>query len=301
MKKIFMLLAISIVAFGTQAQEKKAEEKKRVEIEIPEIPEVGEIEGNVELKIDTVKTKKGNKVVFISEDDDEVTLFESKSGKTRVSFYGENRNRVWAGFEFGFTGLSYDKNFDTDVPDNLKHFEVQVEKSINWSLNLVEFDVRLIDEYVKFSTGMGYQARNFSFSNNYRLGKDLNDSIVGIEETNYDLKKNRFRVGYLRVPVLLQFNTNKNPKKSFRLSAGVVGGLKLFQTYRTKYFQRGHKVKTAVNGGWNANAFTAEMRGTIGYGPINIYATYSLTPLFKDGKGPELYPYTIGLNFAHIF
>ena len=28
---------------------------------------------------------------------------------------------------------------------------------------------------------------------------------------------------------------------------------------------------------------------------LNIYANYNLSPLFQKGKGPELYPFSVGL------
>ena len=34
-----------------------------------------------------------------------------------------------------------------------------------------------------------------------------------------------------------------------------------------------------------------------GFKDFGIYASYSPQSLFKEGKGPELYPYTIGVTF----
>ena len=39
---------------------------------------------------------------------------------------------------------------------------------------------------------------------------------------------------------------------------------------------------------------SATVRGGVGW--FNLFATYSLTPLFESGRGPELYPFTVGVT-----
>jgi hypothetical protein len=34
----------------------------------------------------------------------------------------------------------------------------------------------------------------------------------------------------------------------------------------------------------------------VGYGWVNLFANYDLNPLFEDGRGPELYPYSVGVK-----
>ncbi|KAB1063190.1 outer membrane beta-barrel protein [Salibacter halophilus] len=218
-----------------------------------------------------------------------------------VSFFSKGRNRVFEGIEFGFTWASYTENeLNTDVPDAIKGFEIDPATSINWSINPFEMDVRIFKEYVKFSTGLGYTVKNFTLKNNYFVTKQ-NDSVMAFEQQNQDYAKNRFRTGYLTVPLMLHFNTNEDPAKAFRLGVGVLGGMRLFQTYRVKYFDDGQKVKTNYNRNWNTNQFTADLRGLIGYGPVNLFATYSAVPLFESGKGPEMYPITFGISFVNSF
>lgn len=35
-----------------------------------------------------------------------------------------------------------------------------------------------------------------------------------------------------------------------------------------------------------------------GYSTLQLYGTYYFTPLFKTGKGPELYPFEVGVSFS---
>lgn len=44
--------------------------------------------------------------------------------------------------------------------------------------------------------------------------------------------------------------------------------------------------------------FDATVR--IGWGFVNLFATYSVNEMFKKGKGPEVYPWTIGITFVNF-
>ena len=44
--------------------------------------------------------------------------------------------------------------------------------------------------------------------------------------------------------------------------------------------------------------FDATVR--IGWGFVNLYATYSINQMFKKDKGPEVYPWTIGITFVNF-
>ncbi len=48
----------------------------------------------------------------------------------------------------------------------------------------------------------------------------------------------------------------------------------------------------------NLNTFSVEARAGINYRNAGLFFTYSLTPLFRSGKGPKLHPYTFGLSLS---
>lgn len=281
--KQFFTLIIAIAIFSPVFSQ---EEKK-----VPEIPE------SVEKDTSTV-FMNGKKIIIISDE-------TSKSGEPEeervVSVFSSRRNRVWQGFEIGFTGVSYTPDFNTEVPPGSEFFEPIVGNSINWSINPFELDVRVVGEYVKFSTGLGYIAKNFTLSNNYRLYKDVDGVITGAQDPNKTLVRNRFRTGYITAPAMLYFNTSENPSRAFRIGAGVVGGVRIFEAYRVKHYEDGHRTREKYNGGYNANTWLLDLRAIVGYGGVNFYATYSTQGLFESGKGPEVYPFTIGIAFVNSY
>tara|TARA_R110002050_G_scaffold149463_1_gene276063 strand:+ start:111241 stop:112098 length:858 start_codon:yes stop_codon:yes gene_type:complete len=285
MKRFTVLIALAAFT-GVYAQEENPT--------VPEIPEP------VSVTQDTSTVRvNGKRIIIISD-----TKVEEKKEKTNtrvVSIFSTRRNRVWEGFEIGFTGVSYTSDFNTSIPAGLEYFDPIESNSINWAINPFELDVRIINEYVKFSTGLGYMAKNFTLANNYLLTKDPDGITRGYQDHTRTLVRNRFRTGYITAPAMLYFNTDKDPSRAFRVGAGVVGGVKIFEAYRLKHYQNGHKTREKYNGGYNANPFMLDLRAVVGYGGMNLYATYSTQGLFDSGKGPEVYPFTIGIAFVNSY
>ena len=59
-------------------------------------------------------------------------------------------------------------------------------------------------------------------------------------------------------------------------------------------FNAFHKEKDKQSFNTNPFRVSATVRGGVGW--FNVFATYSLTPLFENGRGPELYPFTVGVT-----
>lgn len=284
MKQVFTFIIAIVLFTPLFSQEEKP---------VPEIPKP------VETQKDTNTMRvNGKKIIVIS---DVKVEDEDENENHVISIYADNRSRVWQGFEIGFTGVSYSPDFNTTVPSGSEFFEPIIGKSINWAINPFEMDIRIADEYIKFSTGLGYTARNFDLENNYRLTKDKEGNTVGFQDTKRTLVRNRFRTGYITIPAILFFNTSKNPQKAFRIGAGVVGGVKIFEAYRVKHYENGHRTREKYNGGYNANPFILDLRAIIGFGNVNIYATYATQTLFDSGKGPQVYPFTFGITLGSSY
>ncbi|MFT4754479.1 MAG: hypothetical protein ACI85Q_002038 [Salibacteraceae bacterium] len=286
MKHIFTLLSFLGLGLISLAQETHST--------VPEIPTP------IESTPDTSEVHmNGKKIIIITNETNKTS--KSKVSTKTVSIFSQKRNRVWQGFEIGFTGVSYTPEFNTEVPAGSEFFEPIVSSSINWAINPFELDIRIIGEYLKFSTGLGYTARNFTLANNYLLEKEGSGVTTGAQDATRKLDRNRFRTGYITIPAMLYFNSNKNPQKAFRMGGGIVYGARIFEAYRLKYDQNGHHSKEKYNGGYNANPILLDLRAVVGYGGINLYATYSTKGLFNPGFGPEVYPYTVGISFVNNY
>jgi hypothetical protein len=48
------------------------------------------------------------------------------------------------------------------------------------------------------------------------------------------------------------------------------------------------------------NSNRLSVMGRVGYGPFTAFISYAITPVFKEGVGPQVRPMTIGLTLAGL-
>lgn len=109
-----------------------------------------------------------------------------------------------------------------------------------------------------------------------------------------NLSKTKLAVSYLEVPLLFEFQIPVNQREGrLYVNAGVIGGVKIGSHTKVKYGDNKEKDRS----GFNMNAFKYAATARVGYKDLGFFATYSLTPLFETGMGPELTPFTIGISF----
>lgn len=147
-----------------------------------------------------------------------------------------------------------------------------------------------------FAAGVGFSS--FNAHSNARLFYVL-DTTGTVVETNLlqipdsvEYKKNKLSLNFVEIPVELRFRSK--PDKSFRrfsVAAGFKIGV-LVQSH-TKYRDDGIKLKTYFIP--NLENFRYGPTFRIGYGKISLFGFYSLTNIFKDGKGTELTPFSAGI------
>lgn len=202
----------------------------------------------------------------------------------------------WGGFGMGVNGWLSNGNFT--LPKSQDYMSLNYGKSLNFQLNF-EKDIHLYKNYINLVTGIGFEWNQYQFSNKTRLNPDSNYTYGIIDSTNaFSYKKNRLKTSFVNVPVLLEFNTNKNPKKAFHIAFGVIGGYKLGSRTRQVLEQNSNTIKIIRKDDYNINPFRVNAHASIGYHNLTLYADYALTPLFENGKGPTLYPFTIGVKLV---
>ena len=100
----------------------------------------------------------------------------------------------------------------------------------------------------------------------------------------------------MTAPLLLEFQIPTGRKRVY-ISAGVVGGLKLWSNTKIKYRVSGDKSKEKVRSDFNLNPFRWGATVRVGYSFFGFHATYYVTDLFKNNMGPELNPINAGIAF----
>ena len=200
-------------------------------------------------------------------------------------------NGHWAGFELGVNSFYEDGNFGGS-----DFMSLNQSKSLEVNINFLEYNIVLAEQRAGLVTGMGWSMNNYRFDNPITLQK-VDGVIVAQDIESDDLKKSKLTVSYLTIPLLLEFQVpvNEGSNQVF-LSGGVIGGLNLGSHTKIKT----DDTKSKDHGNFNINPFKYSLAGRIGLKDISIYATYSLSKLFEDGGGPELYPFTIGISLLNF-
>lgn len=155
-----------------------------------------------------------------------------------------------------------------------------------------------------WAIGLGFSGVNIHHNAEMNYMVDQNQDIYTHWKPypeGLDYKKNKINLNYVEVPFELRIRSMKESEEdrmttNFRLYLGFKGGYLV--NSHTKYKDDESKVKV-----FNIkNLLTYRYGPTIriGFKKIAFHGFYSLTSIFEDGKGPALYPFSIGLTWMRL-
>lgn len=274
MKKLMILSVCLALSLGTFAQEE-------VEPVEPKFP-----------KSDTTRVKLGDLNVTIVED----KANTEGDGEDDDSYSDSDLKKElthWGGIDVGVNML-LNSNNETTLPDGANWLDIDEARSLSWSFNLYEQKIRLVKDHIGIITGVGLTYNSYGLKNNVSVFSN-SDSTFAMTDSLNTFDKNKLRTTYIKVPVMLEFNTSEDPKRSFHIAAGVIGGVRIGSITKQEYKVDDAKHKNRVKDDFNFSPITLDAAFRIGYGNLTLFANYGLTPLFEKDKGPEVYPVTVGL------
>ncbi|MFL5765657.1 MAG: GIN domain-containing protein [Bacteroidia bacterium] len=242
---------------------------------------------------DTTKFKLGGKKYMIIGDGDNDGDHKNYSRKDSVHNYNEGF-RHWQGLEFGVNGLMDYKN-SLDLPSSGSFLELDYGRSIQFGLNLAEKDFHLYKNYVNIVTGFGFNFNHYSLQNNVTLNGDTTYLSAWNDSIGY--KKNVLKVAYIKVPLMLEINTSKNPNKNFHVGIGGQLAYRINAVQKQIYYINNDRHKVKHHDDFNLEPFEYSAIARVGYKDVTVYAEYGLNRMFKKDKGPQVYPFTLGVCF----
>ncbi|MES2680192.1 MAG: DUF2807 domain-containing protein [Bacteroidota bacterium] len=239
----------------------------------------------------TVYKWKGKKIIIIDKDDEGISIKRDSSKK-----FDSGDFKHWSGISMGVNGFMSSPG-DINLPGKYDYMDLNYGRSFNFQFNLIERQFNIIRNNFKIITGFGFDYHSYQLSNKTNLDPDSSFTYGRIDSTNnYVYKKNRLRNTYIQVPLLFEFNTSNNPKKTFHMAFGVIGQYLIASRTRQILEQDEFELTRVRKDGYNMSPFAAKAHVNFGYKGWTIYGEYNLTPLFQSGKGPELYPFSVGLR-----
>ncbi len=312
MKKLFTIILCSIFALNIYAQKDTTE----VKVMKKNIVTVIEDDDAVHVKVgndrgvevitddwgDTTEIRLGRRSFKVIEGNNGTYVKVEKDIKEK--HWGGSFNPHWAGLEVGmnmFENTNYSIYRGTEYEPFDEVFDLRSGKSLTWNINFAEFAFKNKRKTFGVVTGMGISFNDYAFDLPVTIEKEDGYGMVipvDITKENTSVKKSKLHVNYLTVPLILEVKTPlRMGNSNLYIAAGAIGGLYIGSHTKFKY-HNGNKEKSKSN--YHINQWKYDLTGRIGFGDLCIFANYSMTSLFKDGKGPEIHPLMIGISFPNI-
>lgn len=226
-----------------------------------------------------------------------VIINKDKTPELNSTKKNEDKFHHWGGYGMGVNGWLSNGNFK--MPKGQEYMSLNYGKSLNFQLNPFEKNIHLYKNYINIVTGIGFEWNQYEFSNKTKLNADSSYTHGVIDSTNtFNYTKNRFKTTFVNIPLLIEFNSHSNRRKAFHMAFGIIGGYKLGSRTRQIGTQNTEELRIIRKDDYNLNPFRANTHISFGYRGFTIYGNYAITPLFENGKGPKLYPFTIGIKIV---
>lgn len=324
MKRKLLTLAVIlalIVPLRAQEKEEKLKELEKLEQQAaqPAIPDTLEYEEEEEIvtgeewveEQDTSRLKIGD-IVTVEDTDDETVI---RIGKRDIRIDDEN-DRTGShsedyddekeyshsrqafkghlgGIEFAFNGFSTDTWGRIDEP---VEGWLDLNTTRSSAFNIVAPPVNLgFSRRFGLVTGLGISFNNYFFdgNNSVAVGEEgITGPVYPPSEINYE--KSKLATLYGILPVMLEVQIPVSHSGSINLGAGVIGAVKLGSHTKTVYYSDG-KQKEKNHDDFNLNVLRYGVTARAGYEMVQVYGTCYLSPMFEKNKGPELFPFEVGI------
>ena len=250
---------------------------------------------------DTTKIKLGDKNINIIEGDEgtsvEIRDAEKKKDDDKEAMKKKKFKGHWSGFELGLNNF-FDSDFSMSRSSEYSWMDLNTGKSWNVNLNFHQMSFGLIGNRFGLVTGIGFELNNFHFDGDNSI-QEIDGIIQEDPLTDMSLSKSKLTTTFLNVPLLLELQLGPEKRnKRIHLSGGVIGGLKLGSHTKIVYQDEGKKKKLKDRDDYNINPLRYGLTLRAGYRNAEIYGTYYPTPFFEKNKGPELYPFNVGLSLG---
>ena len=191
------------------------------------------------------------------------------------------------------------------IPDSIKNHQ----KNLSRGANIYVMLDKPFKGNPRFSAafGIGVGTSNMYFKN-YSI--DIKSTATKLPFNSLDsadhFKKYKLTTAFLEVPVELRFTAHpEKGTKSLKAALGVKVGTLLNAHTKGKTLQN--------KSGGTANAYTEKesnkrffnstrlsVTGRIGYGNFSLFGSYQINNLLKDGVGPQIKPFQVGISLSGL-
>ena len=313
MKRLLSIITISALiaspAFTQETKMKKLEKMEKgeriividsVKVIDTTVVEIGDEVFSVKEMGDETRIKFGKKELLIVEDKDGVVVYKnSVPVGDHFSWNKRDPDRFQShlgGFEMGFNGFLTDF-WETSLDTDDNYFDLNTAKSYNW--NIIFPAVNLgVTKHFGLAAAVGLNFNRYRFDGNNTILKD-GDGVIQpfYPEEGIVYTKSKLYTAYATLPVILEWQIPVSGHHTINLGAGVIGAMKLGSKTKVVYHDDG-KEKHKNKDDFSLNVLRWGSTARVGYDSFQIYGTCYFTEMFEKGKGPQLFPYEIGISIS---
>ncbi len=282
--------AEEVIAEVEETMDVTVEDKDTARVTIGEIVTVEDTDDETVIRI-------GKKAFRITTDGDNVEIVKEEAEKDDDEGYSAPGRRYFeghlGGIEIGFNSYStgqWGRNPQT-ADDWL---DLNTAKST--SFNIISPPVSLgLSRHFGIVSALGVSFNNYRFDNNNSVisgDGGILEPYFPAEGINYE--KSKLATVYGVVPVILEAQIPVSHRSTLNIGAGVIGAVKLGSHTKVVYYSDG-KQKDKNHDDFSLSVLRYGVTGRAGYEMVQVYGTCYLSQMFEKGKGPELYPFEVGI------
>jgi len=212
--------------------------------------------------------------------------------KRKKKRHAEQMDSHWDGIGLGYANIA-DKSFRMTEVNGVS---IDAGSSYEWFINLFGKTLPIYRNTFGITSGFGISWLNLRLDKNTHLVDVA--GVTGVypapEDIQYSLS--RLMIVHVNLPLLLEWQPTISGRHKAFLSAGVVGGVKTFSSYKVKYNnEAGKKITINEGRGLNTRPLSLDYMVQAGYDWLGIYAKYSPIGIFQSGKGPDVRAVSLGV------
>jgi len=163
------------------------------------------------------------------------------------------------------------------------------------------------DPRFSIGIGVGVGTNNIYFDKTTAevAGTSTTLRFRNIADTN-NYKKYKLATTYIEAPIELRFAANPfNTNKSFKVALGTKIGLLMNAHNKAKELRNknGNVINNYIQKESSKRYFNGNrlmLTGRVGYGFIGAFVQYQVNNFIKEGAGPNVHPYSIGITISGL-
>ncbi|HET6768171.1 MAG TPA: outer membrane beta-barrel protein [Chitinophagaceae bacterium] len=210
----------------------------------------------------------------------------------------ENLTTNWWIIDLGYSGFNDKTNYGSAEAQafapgsNEDWFDLRGGKSRSVNVWVFMQRLNMIKHVVNLKYGIGLELNNYFFDDeSIRFQK--NPTLITMDNTLKDAKKNKLAADYLTVPLMLNFNFTPDKSNGFGFSGGISAGY--LYSARQKIKISDDKFK--VHNDFDLERWKLSYIGELNLGLVKLYGSYAFNSMWE--KGLDQTPYNIGLRFSN--